>query len=199
LAANPKIRSPHLAVLRIIGLQIASDNRLSSTHGATKSPENNQTAAPGSLCPNRPERPPTHRLSLRGQARKSNGCPENQSKEMPAYSRCAPCRAPAPALTVAFRDCRSNPTGRRAPCCGIPGWPLPRITAYRSRRLARANARHGQIKGHCAPVRLSGFGRSFQFGRTSTPIMPHVVHTARRSRSRSTVSSGQPSALMTAL
>jgi hypothetical protein len=40
---------------------------------------------------------------------------------------------------------------------------------------------------------------SLQFGRTSAPIIPHLVHTALRSRSRSTVSSGQRSASMIAL
>jgi hypothetical protein len=42
-------------------------------------------------------------------------------------------------------------------------------------------------------------GRSLQFGRTSAPIMPHLVQMALGSRSKSTVSSGQPSALMTGL
>jgi hypothetical protein len=51
---------------------------------------------------------------------------------------------------------------------------------------------------HCVPVRLPGGGRSLQFGRTSAPIIPHLVHTALRFMSRSTVSSGQRSALMTA-
>jgi hypothetical protein len=52
---------------------------------------------------------------------------------------------------------------------------------------------------HCAPVWLRRAGRSLQFGRTSAPIMPHLVQTALRSRSRSTVSSGQRSASTTAL
>ena len=52
---------------------------------------------------------------------------------------------------------------------------------------------------HCAPVRLPGGGRSLQFGRTSAPILPHLVHTALASRSRSAVSSGQRSTSTTAL
>jgi hypothetical protein len=59
--------------------------------------------------------------------------------------------------------------------------------------LRYRRSRYLRHQRHCVPVRLSGFGRSLQFGRTSAPIMPHLVHTALRSRSRRTVSSGHRS------
>jgi hypothetical protein len=67
----------------------------------------------------------------------------------------------------------------------------------RSELLAKIDAIYRNR--HCALVRDSDRGRSVQSGRTSAPIMPHLVQTALRSRSRSTVSSGQRSASTTAL
>jgi hypothetical protein len=63
------------------------------------------------------------------------------------------------------------------------------------------NAHSGPVFGqrHCVPVRLSGCGRSLQFGRTSAPIIPHCVHTALGHRSLSATSSGHRSASTTAL
>jgi hypothetical protein len=32
---------------------------------------------------------------------------------------------------------------------------------------------------HCRPLKLSYGGRSYQFGRTKAPMIPHAVHTIR--------------------
>jgi hypothetical protein len=43
---------------------------------------------------------------------------------------------------------------------------------------------------YCLPVRLSCGGCSFQLGRTSTRLPPHLLHTARRPNDGTSVSAG---------
>jgi hypothetical protein len=58
------------------------------------------------------------------------------------------------------------------------------------------SAKHYQAQWDAAlaPVRLSRDGRSVQSGRTSAPMIPHLVHTAFGHKSRTAVSSGRRAA-----